>query len=314
MPKKKKKSKMVPTLGAPVVCPRCQNKVKTETAAKHGGCCSASCQTVMDRVTPPKKTEDAPAEPEEQVFLVALCKLGNGIIDMRGKFGGVYFKRGTDGQHVQALPRRVRYTTWPNSGAQERGILKAKTRGFGSGLKGFLNGVGMFSAMAGIWLAILLLAMGVLWSGFALHNLYVDKTGRGKKISGYNWFMHFALAGEGGNQLPFWKPPHAQHDRPDFYVVYKGRWMYDHAPEEWPDETPSDYYWLIGELNGKNWYATDNRRWNIFWDGSDWCMTQAPGEWVPDVSWKSVDDEPFGYYQNPDTGSFSHVYNGKLIY
>lgn len=38
---------------------------------------------------------------------MAIAKLGPQIIEIRGKFGGVYFKKNPASQHVQAMPRHV---------------------------------------------------------------------------------------------------------------------------------------------------------------------------------------------------------------
>jgi len=42
---------------------------------------------------------------------MALCKTGDGVTDIRGGFGGVYFTRDKSGLHVSAKPRRVHQKT-----------------------------------------------------------------------------------------------------------------------------------------------------------------------------------------------------------
>lgn len=42
---------------------------------------------------------------------MALIHVGNGIVDIRGGFGGVYFTRDKAGLHCTAKPRRVRQRT-----------------------------------------------------------------------------------------------------------------------------------------------------------------------------------------------------------
>lgn len=42
---------------------------------------------------------------------MSLIKLGQGVIDIRGGFGGVYFSRDRSGLHCLAKPRRVHQRT-----------------------------------------------------------------------------------------------------------------------------------------------------------------------------------------------------------
>lgn len=50
---------------------------------------------------------------------MALAKLSPGIVEIRGRFGGVYFKKNPTGQHIQAMPRHVRS---PIQASRQKGI------------------------------------------------------------------------------------------------------------------------------------------------------------------------------------------------
>lgn len=56
---------------------------------------------------------------------MSLVKLGNGIVDIRGGFGGVYFTRDKSGLHCSAKPRKVRKRT-PAQDAQRRAFAQAR--------------------------------------------------------------------------------------------------------------------------------------------------------------------------------------------
>lgn len=116
---------------------------------------------------------------------MALCKLGSGIIYMRGRLGGVYFKRDNSGQHVQAMPRTVRYQ---RVGAQG-------------------GNVGNFSECAGIWKEVLTLAMLAAWALFALIHWWITLDERKIKITGYNWFIHYNMKRLAEGKDPILWPP-----------------------------------------------------------------------------------------------------------
>lgn len=218
-------------------------------------------------------------------------KLSNEIRELRGKFGGVYFKTGRPGQHIQAMPRNIRYM---RIGAQGR----------------YRDA---YSAAGAFWALALIAFFGTLWAAYALANLFTDRNGESKRISGYNWYVHYALTFPERDEFhPFWKPPHAPGDLPNYVTVYRGRWMYEHTPPELPDDCPGGYYWESPiPWNGKPAYRTDDYNWHIWWTGTVWALSPAPGFEPADKTFYSSSGEITGWYDNPVTHKTAHVYNGK---
>jgi len=119
------------------------------------------------------------------ISTMALCKLGNGIIQMRGRFGGVYFKHDRMGQHIQKMPRVVRY--------QRMGVQASN--------------VGNFSDCSMIWKEVLTLAMLAAWALFALIHWWITKDDRKIKITGWNWFVHYNMKRLAEGKDPILWPP-----------------------------------------------------------------------------------------------------------
>lgn len=57
---------------------------------------------------------------------MALCRVGQGITDIRGKVGGVYFHRDRSGLHVARRPRVIRRRS-PDQDKQRKAFVKART-------------------------------------------------------------------------------------------------------------------------------------------------------------------------------------------
>lgn len=207
---------------------------------------------------------------------MALIKTNSSIVSVRGRFGGVYFKTGKDGIHIQSMPRTVNYM---RMGVQ--GLRRDR-----------------FSAMAWLWMLALLGAMGGLWLVFGLVNVFTDKKGQQKKMSGFLWYMYYSMMFAEAEQLPFWKPPHAVGDEPAFYVGLGTPWMYEHIPAEWPDYHPLDYFWEGTFYNEHKTYNTDNLKWFLWWDGTGWTITTGVGYKEPPYVWDSVEGTIYGYYYN----------------
>jgi hypothetical protein len=231
---------------------------------------------------------------------MALVKTDSTIIEIYGRFGGVYFKRGKDGQHVQAMPRRINYT---RSAAQQGA--------FGDGSPFGMGGIKGFSGASALWLLALLGYYSSLWVAWALSNLFMTKRDGKKRITGYNWYIYYAMIFPETQRPPFWKPPHSISDLPAFVVTYRGLWTYEHAPTDWPAECPSGYYWEGIPWNGKPSYKTDDFNWHIWWTGTRWALTRAPGLEEPGLRYYSPGTDIMAYYKNPETKLYSHVYFGN---
>lgn len=215
-------------------------------------------------------------------------KLGNQIISIRGRFGGVYFKTGKPGQHIQAMPRHVRYA---HSVEQ-------------------MGGVEGFSAMAAFWQLALLIFFGAAWAAFALAYMFTDKRGESKHITGYNWYIHYALTFPETEEPHFWKPPHSPYDLPNFVVSSGTNWHLYHKPDEMPPTYPGGFYWEIGPWNGKMSYAVDEHDWFLWWKDPMWVVSSDLGYEQPDKSYYSDGPEISGYYYNPVIHKYIHVYRG----
>lgn len=220
---------------------------------------------------------------------MAQAKLGNQIVSIRGRYGGVYFKTGRPGQHIQAMPRHVNYT--------RAGKQLALTEGF--------------SAMSAFWALACLVFFGAAWAAFALLYLFTDKRGETKRITGYNWYIHYALTFPETDEPHFWGPPHAPYDLPDYVCSSGTSWHLERAPPQWPGDYPGGYYWAQFPWNGKMFYATDDKNWSIWWKDPFWCVSPDPGFEPPDKSYYSSGDEICDWYKNPVTNKRCHVYIGK---
>jgi len=220
---------------------------------------------------------------------MALVKTDNTIIAISGRLGGVYFKTGKDGIHVQSMPRAVNYAR--------------------IGMQGMR--VDRFSEMAWLWMLALLGAMAGLWFVFGMVNVFTDKKGQQKKINGYLWYMYYSMMFAEAEQLPFWKPPHAVGDEPDFYCNYKGKWIYEHTPAEWPVNIPIDYFWEGTFYNEHKTYNTDDLVWFMWYGPHGWTISTGVGYEELGMVFYSVDNTIFGYYLNPVTKEKVKIYIGN---
>ncbi|GAH56866.1 unnamed protein product, partial [marine sediment metagenome] len=102
----------------------------------------------------------------------------------------------------------------------------------------------------------------------ALVFWFTTKDGEKKKITGYNWYMHYAMMFPEADYWPFWQPPHAPGDLPHYVSTYRGRWTYEHSPLEWPVDCSAGMHWPGMEWNGEVSFRTDDYEWFIWWRGS----------------------------------------------
>lgn len=233
------------------------------------------------------------------LFAMVLAKLSNEIVSMRGRFGGVYFKTGPDGQHIQAMPRNVNYTR----SLSQQGHGNFFDEVGASGIKGY-------SGSVGLWLAAFVAAFASLWAIFATMYYFHEKGKDPKKISGYNWYIHYALMFPEAERPPFWKPPHAPGKLPEYIVAYRGPWMYQHTPTEQPDYSPGEYYWEGVEFNGRPSYHTDDGRWYLWWRGDVWVLSLGFDYEDPPTTFYSTGTSRRGRYRNDFHNTWAHVYWG----
>lgn len=220
---------------------------------------------------------------------MALVKTSKAVLSIKGRCGGVYFKKDGTNQHIQAMPRIVRYS---------RSTLQAP------GIEGY-------SEAALFWLMALVIGFAAVWAGFAAIWLFTDDEGRKKKISGYNWYIHYALTFPETEALPFWKPPHSPSELPDYYAVWKGQLMYRTKEKDWSENCCGGYYWLDGEWNGRPEYKTDDSKWWLWWKAPHWVLSWGLDIELPDSTYYSIADKINDYYYNPVTNIYATVYIGK---
>jgi hypothetical protein len=230
---------------------------------------------------------------------MAIFKLNSSISSIHGRFGGVYFKKDPSGQHIQAMPSCIRKIS----------MREPSTRMI-SGIGSRSDNITMFSSMAALWSVLLIALFGAAWAAWAAYNKYVTKNGEYKKITAYDWYMHYSMLDpqhDGtGFAGPPWKPPTTPYKVPLFYVTYKGRWMYEHIPTEWPDECPASYYHKFLPYNGKNAFQDENGKWFVWWRGDTWVISPEMA-WEPEglTFYKTLHPEvKSGNYQNPITKSW----------
>lgn len=216
-------------------------------------------------------------------------KLGNQIVSIRGRCGGVYFKPGKPGQHIQSMPRTIHH-----------GPL---------GFQGPL--IGKFSVMATFWHLALIAFFGAAWAAFAIAYYFTDKRGESKRITGYNWYIHYTMTFPETDEPHFWGPPHSPYDLPDFVCSSGTTWHLEHTPPEMPLDYPGNYYWYDGEWNGKPYYRTDDKNWYLWWDTTRWALSISLGAYIVDFTYYSPGPDIIEWYKNPDTGKLVHVYAGK---
>lgn len=231
---------------------------------------------------------------------MALIKTSNEIVSIRGRFGGVYFKTGKDGKHVQAMPRVWNYTRSP-----------AQMGGWGGDSPFMSTGISGYSGASAFWLLALLAFYAGYWAIFGLTYFFSDEDGRKKRITGYNWYIHYALAFPEEQRPPFWKPPHAPKELPNYIVTYRGTWIYDHAPPQWPTDCPSGYYWFFLPYNDKPAYKNDTFQWYLWWKDPVWVLSKDMAFETPGFTFYSDGADINDYYYNPVTKKRAHVYFGS---
>lgn len=231
---------------------------------------------------------------------MALVKTDNTIISMRGRFGGVYFKHDNAGQHIQAMPRVWNYTRSP-----------AQMGSWGEGSPFMSVGIRGYSGAAGLWLLALLAAYSAAWALWSTYYYFARKDGEDRHLTGFNWYIYYALAFPECERPPFWKPPHSPGELPNFIVTYKGLWTYEHTPIEWPADCPSDYYWRGLDHHEKPSYRSDDLKWYLWWKETRWVISQGLDFEDPDTTFYSSGADIVDYYRNPKTKKWSHVYFGR---
>ena len=231
---------------------------------------------------------------------MALVKTSNEIESIRGRFGGVYFKKDRYGQHIQAMPRSVRKASMTEPiihYAGSHGNRAANIQGF--------------SFITGLWLLALIAFCSLAWAAYALAYYFTTHTGERKKITGYNWYIFYGMQFPETERPPFWEPPRAPGELPDQICLFEGMWTYDHAPGQHPEYSPYGYYWYAQEFNGKPAYDRTDLGYALWWNGNHWVLSTDFGIEVPYYTYYSMGTEIWDRYYSPYHKRYAKVYIGK---
>jgi len=231
---------------------------------------------------------------------MALVKTSNEIESIRGRCGGVYFKKDRYGQHIQAMPRRCR-----------KANMRTPVIYYGASLGNRAANIKSFSFASGLWALALLAFFSAMWAAYALAYYFTTHTGERKHITGYNWYIYYAMMFPETERPPFWKPPHAVGDLPDQICLFEGMWTYDHAPSQHPDYSPYGYYWYKQEWNGKPAYYRDEFGYALWWNGTNWVLSTDFGIEIPYYTFYSPGADIWARYHNPFQNRHAKVYIGK---
>ena len=230
---------------------------------------------------------------------MALCKLSNQIVSMHGKFAGVYFKHDNTGQHIQKCPRHV------------RGAVQFSESTFGPPHSfSFSSGIKHFSGCALLWLMALCSFYVASWITYAALHFLRKKNGKKQKMTGYLWYMYYAMMLPETTVQPYWKPPHSPGDHPSFYITKGTTGFYNESPTTWPSDFPADYYWPFMDYNGKPAFRNDDKTWNIWYKGPMYVVSKILGGEHPDWTYYGEGTGLSGWFINPATGKKVKMLSG----
>lgn len=218
---------------------------------------------------------------------MALAKTSNGIISIRGRFGGTYFKTTGGIIQQQAMPRHVYNTFGGTVPPIEHHSLPTRWKNIYAFTK---------SSRAFFYLA----AIGVI-SGFgeiAEYCLYPTKSGTRKKLAAYHWWQHYNTSRMARDLPPYTIPPKSLFNPPN--VVITGNW--------WGKNTLNMY--MLGVYHGGKpiyemqlnpWWWQE---WYILHENGIWYITNEHGIQPPATVWYNPTGEITGEYIpiNPEQG------------
>ena len=225
---------------------------------------------------------------------MALVKTTKAIVTIRGRCGGNYFKHSPDGQHIQAMPRHVKFA-------------HSEARMFG--VKGM-------SFASPIWMLALIAGYAIAWAGFAAYHYFTSETSGPHRISGYNWYIHYAMIFPETERPPMWRPPAGPYQLPNFIATgYRDLEMYYITQEQWPAWWPFDYFTDRGQTHlGDIVYETDNGIWFLWWNGERWIVSRGAGNVEIGWTWFGTTFEINGQYHNPGRNHDLDIWPGHLSF
>lgn len=210
---------------------------------------------------------------------MALAKTDDTILELRGRFGGVYFKKDAAGQHIQAMPRSVRKASMrsPVTPPESPGGSRAA-------------GIGGFTAASIIAVLIMAAVLLTLWVAYAVSKWYMTKRNEKKRLEARKWILHFNIMREAKNLPSYTTPPIEPTDLPEFVIA---------GPhfEKWTQ----NMYMQPNEIGGKPWYKrpyteVDPDHFSLWYHEGTWYISMWP-EWPPSIQyWWLESENPIGKY------------------
>lgn len=217
---------------------------------------------------------------------MALIKTGQGITDIRGQMGGVYFSRDKTGLHERAMPRNWRKLSYtqpfirPNSPRGSRAAF-----------------IDSWTNVARFYRDITLLFYLPFWIAHSVTKLFHKGKAKDKKITGYMWFTYYNIPRSVRQKRMYSFPPHAHDDLPDY--VLTGDFL---------EPLAQNLYKAPGQYYGHDYYVREGTGEGIglgflwFKDGR-WYITSTLGDPLPAHYWYYDSDDPTGVYMEVG-GSF----------
>lgn len=210
---------------------------------------------------------------------MALCKLSTSIISIRGRHGGVYFKKDHTGQHVQAWPRVIHGSslTRPAGPAVPSGTSRA-------GLSR------SWCALSGIWADVIVGTIALFWALVAGIWLWTTKKGDRVKLTNWNWFTHFNMPRYTTALPVYTEPPIGPGLLPDYVMWGDFFGKYVHMMYASDTIYEGHIVWhmrtrLEGYTKYYLWFHID--RWYI----ADWVGLPLEHHW-----WYRIDADPTGVF------------------
>jgi hypothetical protein len=183
---------------------------------------------------------------------MALMKMSGDIIELRGSFGGVYFKKDNSGQHIQGALRHVK---------SHQGSHIDR---FGEGPPGIPYDlyVKMFTLLAARWWILVAAQIILPWTRWANEQVLEKTHGHPERITNWMWFVHYNQMRQVHGLPPYPYPPKSQQIIPTY--VSQG--------SKWPDDTMMFYN--TGIWDGEPYYVDEQTKLVLFWHAGGWYIAQ----------------------------------------
>lgn len=205
---------------------------------------------------------------------MAIAKTDTGIISIRGRFGGTYFKTTRGIIQQQAMPRHV-YNTF---GGTPPPYLHSSKFNRGQWINAWTNTAKMYAVFTA---AILLLD----WTTRTAQWLFPSGKAKGKKLAMRAWFMHFNTPRTIEGLPPYTAPPRGPTDLPDYTIV--GQILGQHTINTYRSEQ---------KYLDKYQYYDEALKWFVQWYDNRWNVTLYLGPELGSLYWHKAGEDPVGIY------------------